>query len=810
MSFLRRLSPVLAATLSLVILVAAAPVAAQGEPSEKIRRKIHAGISYFEQGRYLEAKQLLDEALSLDPTAKEAYRNVQEAGMKIWMQMMFSQEVARPADKIWRLYMRHRRRLTRNEERIKAMVNRVVDPNVHEVVRWRLIHDLQDVGQFAVPYLAPHLMNQRDDERRALARIAIERLGSRAVLPLIELLEHKNELMAANAALILGDIEPSDHRALARLRAMAEPESQVPYQVRKHAIRSLERITGMIVDDLGMKAKDYYYHKILRYYRELPSVPLEAEEADGVIWYLTKPEEGETQQLKYYEVPIYAWNELMAEQACYDLFELHPGFEIAVPLFVRTMAAMYAEVKDLVDVTVERPAGRALSEDEVAEVRDRDILLRGATWHIHAAGARMVYFAIGEALREGRTSTNRDKYAGVATVLIDAVKDLDPTGAMLPGDAPVMIDPETGRAAPPEKGQKKKPKRKRGKEKTEVAAGLPPHDQPRGTGKPLIEALSYDDRRVQYAAAIALAHMNPPQEFDGADQVVELLNQAIGESGPLQLLLIDENAEVRNVMRSKLETLGFTVTTAAEPREGLNFAVRFPIKDLLILSSALSAGFDTLGLIKELKDDARSRYVPVVILTDTDQFERDRNRFPGQMLMAMDAAPEQLRRIVGKATSWPRVRALPVVNRLHAEEVSVAAASALLAINPLLTHMTPADATKALIAALKNRSNAVRNPCARALGKFKLGGAEAIQALTDVFNEKSNSLELRANCLEAIGRIDPVAGRDLLSRAVAEDEREEYIIRFRGSEGFGRGNPTSLDIVPFIEQHRLQKKLKEE
>ena len=182
MSCLRRLSPVLAATLSLAILivVAAAPATAQGDPSENIRRKIHTGISYFEQGRYLEAKQLLDEALSLDPTAKEAYRNVQEAGMKIWMRMMLSNEVARPADKIWRLYMRHRRRLTRDEDRIKAMVNRVVDPTVHEVVRWRLIHDLQDVGQFAVPYLAKHLMDERDDERRAMARVAIERLGSRA------------------------------------------------------------------------------------------------------------------------------------------------------------------------------------------------------------------------------------------------------------------------------------------------------------------------------------------------------------------------------------------------------------------------------------------------------------------------------------------------------------------------------------------------------------------------------------------------------------------------------------------------------
>ena len=153
-----------------------------------------------------------------------------------------------------------------------------------------------------------------------------------------------------------------------------------------------------------------------------------------------------------------------------------------------------------------------------------------------------------------------------------------------------------------------------------------------------------------------------------------------------------------------------------------------------------------------------------------------------------------------------QTRALPIVHKLHAEEVSVAAATALLKIGAFRTAMTPSDATEALNAALKNRSDDVRIPCARALGKFRL--REGLRNLIDVFNERDNSEALRDAALWAIGRIAPITQRELFRKAMREED--SYRLKYSASDNHGYGRPNSEETVPFLLQNRLDKKAKEE
>ena len=202
-----------------LVLLASAPARAETANIEKMFRE---GVDAFEMGDFATAKRLLEKVIELDPTSEEAARLVKECGLKTMIRMMTEPSVGRGPHRVWDLYREFQRARVRNEERTREMVGFVVDDKTPLPTVWKYMQELQDIGQFAVPALAPHLANEKDDDMRTRARIACTKLGAQAVLPLIELLDHESLLMKQNAALILGDIEPSDSRAVGPLKKIYE------------------------------------------------------------------------------------------------------------------------------------------------------------------------------------------------------------------------------------------------------------------------------------------------------------------------------------------------------------------------------------------------------------------------------------------------------------------------------------------------------------------------------------------------------------------------------------------------------------
>jgi hypothetical protein len=82
----------------------------------------------------------------------------------------------------------------------------------------------------------------------------------------------------------------------------------------------------------------------------------------------------------------------------------------------------------------------------------------------------------------------------------------------------------------------------------------------RGKGRqPLLEALSYPDRRVQYEAALTLGRALPAQPFSGDYSVVPLLSSAVRMGNKSLALVIVEDAEDRNLAAGALQKMGFDI-----------------------------------------------------------------------------------------------------------------------------------------------------------------------------------------------------------------------------------------------------------
>lgn len=765
---MRRFSSLLVVTMCVALSIRAESVRPQ------VEELFGRGVDLFEQGNYAAAQRTLKQVLALRPTEKEAFNLVEKAGAKVMFSMMREVKMGTGPSIIWRLYRHWKVKELRDAERIKKLVDQAVDPDNDDETRWIAVDQLIEIGQFAVPFAIAHLGNELDPDRRANAKVLLVRLGRKGVLPTIELLNHESRLVRENAAIALGEIEPSDPRAVAPLVLMTENPNETE-TVKKIATTAVENITGQKLSQLS-SAAEYYYRKAERYYLELGGVPDETEEADGVVWHLNPAGE-----LVYMQVPYYAWNELMAEEACHDCFHADPRFDISISLHASVMAAQYAEVVELKDLAQEQPGGRPLSEEEMQEVRERAEKLKAALFLVTSVGPEYLYEALGKALDDHRDD--------VAVVLIDAIKDVDPLGRLLPT---VSGDEDTGR-------------RRRADETGPRVS--------KAVGESLIRALSYrkeeggqeglpGGKNVRYHAAITLAWMNPQENFPGSNLVVKTLASAVGETGPAQILLMEEDQGKRNLIRARLEGLGYGVTLAAAGQDGWNQAAAFPPKDLIIVAADLQADWDTKRVLEELKAEARTHYIPVLILTDMELRDDARRTFPDYRAIYREDEPGELKRVTEEVLAH---RTTVVVNKRRSEEIAVMAAEALNKIDPYHTNLTTADASTALTEALEGRADVVRLPCIQALGLFKIQAA--LDTLAKVFQDRSNAIEIRRAALWAMGQIGPQQNSSLFLDA--ELNEGDFELRRRAAEGYGLGKPDYGTAIRFLDAVRIDKEKKE-
>lgn len=136
-----------------------------------------------------------------------------------------------------------------------------------------------------------------------------------------------------------------------------------------------------------------------------------------------------------------------------------------------------------------------------------------------------------------------------------------------------------------------------------------------GGRQPLLEAMRYPDRRVQYEAALTLARALPQQGFAGDYTVVPLLASAIRTGGTLFALVVGDDEEDRRDMANRLEGLGFEVvgsgSSVSELRNAIDNAVGV---DFVIARMRTPDRVRTV--VAELRIVPQTAVVPTLVLAD--------------------------------------------------------------------------------------------------------------------------------------------------------------------------------------------------
>jgi HEAT repeat protein len=314
---------------------------------------------------------------------------------------------------------------------------------------------------------------------------------------------------------------------------------------------------------------------------------------------------------------------------------------------------------------------------------------------------------------------------------------------------------------------------------------------------PLFEALDSADKRVRYAAAIAIASRLPDPGSMSTDLVVHTLIQAVGEESVRSVLVIDDHDDARNSVLSMAREAGMWAVGAASGVSGLARAKEMPGADLFVLRAGLR-DVTVDRMLADLAADYRTQGVPVVLLAGEDEVTEVENAY-GSRVAAVVATPPDAAAADRLASALEEDTNR---NRQLALEVAGKAATALY----LMAHSDLGYSLDAAVPSLigtLERQDSVRRPAILALGF--IGHESAVDPLVEVFANTGNAADIRAAAAIAAGRISAKVGvlsqeaYDRLSEGMADDEPS---VAAAAARGLGLAAVGAEDRTRVLEAHR--------
>ncbi|MGP1311049.1 MAG: HEAT repeat domain-containing protein, partial [Phycisphaerales bacterium] len=113
--------------------------------------------------------------------------------------------------------------------------------------------------------------------------------------------------------------------------------------------------------------------------------------------------------------------------------------------------------------------------------------------------------------------------------------------------------------------------------------------------KPLLQALSYPDRRVQFAAALVLGRARPSESFEGAERIVPVLAGAVRDTGERFAIVLGRSIEAEQRLAEMLQDRGYTVAGRGGSLNDVRSAVaETPGIDLLVMDLPRGATEDAV------------------------------------------------------------------------------------------------------------------------------------------------------------------------------------------------------------------------
>jgi len=108
------------------------------------------------------------------------------------------------------------------------------------------------------------------------------------------------------------------------------------------------------------------------------------------------------------------------------------------------------------------------------------------------------------------------------------------------------------------------------------------------------------------------------------------------KEGPVHVLVVDDDGAHRSLMRAALEPSGFVVTAVGTGREAISVA-RTGRVDLVLLDLVLP-DISGIEVVQAIRDDARVRDIPILLVTASEIDEASRNRLNGDVASVLAKA----------------------------------------------------------------------------------------------------------------------------------------------------------------------------
>ena len=110
-----------------------------------------------------------------------------------------------------------------------------------------------------------------------------------------------------------------------------------------------------------------------------------------------------------------------------------------------------------------------------------------------------------------------------------------------------------------------------------------------------------------------------PDKFTAEEPVLKGLPALVSSPSPKKILVADDNEVILRVLRHLFESENYLVITAESGLEALKLSLQE--KPDLIITDYLMPEMDGLTLIKKLKSQLTSRYIPIIMLTVKDNID---------------------------------------------------------------------------------------------------------------------------------------------------------------------------------------------
>ena len=250
-----------------------------------------------------------------------------------------------------------------------------------------------------------------------------------------------------------------------------------------------------------------------------------------------------------------------------------------------------------------------------------------------------------------------------------------------------------------------------------------------GDRRPLIEALTYPNRRVQYEAALAFGRAQPDSPFGGSDPVVPILASAIRDASARFAVVLTSGTEEYQAVRSILEGQGYSVL----PRGAVLADIEREIADapgIDVVVTVLPKDA-AMAAIEQARFGAKLAATPILALLPPEdaaalkpQFERDPMVRVGRAGLPSDGIAGAVRVLVEEASGGP----------ITQEEARDYSERALAVLRDLAVRgndvLRVEDATSALVGAIADAPGSRRLAIAEVLSF--VGDPRAQRAIADV------------------------------------------------------------------------------